>query len=326
MVWIQFILSAAILVYTAIKLAEFGDVIAVRTRLSGMFIGTLLIAGATSLPELLSAINAIAQESPNLAAGSMFGSAMFNMFVLAILDLIHQQARILRRVAMNHALTASLANVMAGLAVFFILANLDVKIGWVGVDSLLIIAAYFGGVRLLQGGGPSPAPEQIDDAKVPSLRRAGIGFALATLVLVIVTPFLVGSANTIAEQTGISAGFIGATLLAAATSLPELVTTIAAARIGAYDLAVGNLFGSNVFNMFALGLTDFFYTHGRFLGAIDKSFALAGMIGLLLTGLGLIGNLARVERRLFFVEVDALLILLGYIAGMWFLYAQGIGV
>lgn len=103
MVWLQFFISTAILVFTAIKLAQFGDVIAVRTRLSGMFIGTLLIAGATSLPELLAAINAIGQGVPNLAAGSMFGSAMFNMFVLAILDLIHQQARILRRVAMNHA-------------------------------------------------------------------------------------------------------------------------------------------------------------------------------------------------------------------------------
>jgi len=326
MVWVQFILSAAALVYAAIKLAEFGDVIAVRTRLSGMFIGTLLIAGATSLPELLSAISAIRQGVPNLAAGSMFGSAMFNMFVLAVLDLIHQNARILRRVAMNHALTASLANVMTGLAVFFILANLDIKIGWVGLDSLLIMVTYIGGVRLLQGGSPPPEPTTIDDEKVPSLRRAGVGFGIATVALVFITPFLVGSANTIAEQTGISAGFIGATLLAATTSLPELVTTITAARIGAYDLAVGNLFGSNIFNMFALGLTDFFFTGGRFLGAIDPSFAMAGLLGLLLTGMGLIGNLARVERRLFFVEIDALLILIGYFAGMWFLYFKGIGV
>lgn len=326
MIWLQFSLSAAGLVYTAIKLAEYGDVIAVRTRLSGMFIGTLLIAGATSLPELLSAVNAIQQGVPDLAAGSMFGSAMFNMFVLAVLDLIHQQARILRRVAMNHALTASLANLMAGLAVFFILADVDLKIGWVGADSLMIIAVYIGGVRLLQGSGAPPPPEKIADASIPSLRRAGLGFGLATLALVLVTPVLVGSANAIAEQTGISAGFIGATLVAAATSLPELVTTIAAARMGAFDLAVGNLFGSNVFNMFALGLTDFFYTPGRFLGAINPNFAMAGLLGLLLTGMGLIGNLARVERRLLFVELDALLILLGYGAGMWFLFIEGIGV
>jgi cation:H+ antiporter len=114
--------------------------------------------------------------------------------------------------------------------------------------------------------------------------------------------------------------------LAFVTSLPELVTTIAAIRLGAYDLAVGNLFGSNLFNMFTLGVSDIFFTSGRFLGAIDPNLALAGLLGLLLTSLGLIGNLARVERRLIFVELDAFLIIVGYLAGMVFLYLRGIGV
>jgi cation:H+ antiporter len=103
------------------------------------------------------------------------------------------------------------------------------------------------------------------------------------------------------------------------------VAVVAAARIGAYDMAVGNLFGSNVFNMFALGVADLFYTPGRFLGAIDPSFALVGMLGLLLTNLALIGNIARVERRLAFVDADALLIMIVYAAGLVFLYMRGIG-
>lgn len=326
MVWLIFLISSAVVVIAAIKLAQYGDVIAVRTRLSGMFIGTLLMAGATSLPELLSAVNALSLDAPNLAAGGMFGSSMFNMFMLGVLDLVNQKTRILRRVAMNHALTASLANMLMGLAVFFLLADIDLRIGWVGLDSLLIMLAYVAGVRLLQqqGCAPPDAPE-IEDVKVPSLKHALIGFSLATLVLVIVTPYLVQSANEIAEITGLSAGFIGATLLAITTSLPELVATVAAVKIRAYDLAIGNLFGSNLFNMFVLGLTDVFYLNGRFLGAIDPMFALVALLGLLLTTLGLIGNIARVERRLFFVEVDALLILIGYFLGMWFLYSNGIG-
>ncbi len=326
MVWLLFIISSAVVVIAAIKLAQYGDVIAVRTKLSGMFIGTLLMAGATSLPELLAAVNALSIGAPNLAAGGLFGSSMFNMFMLGVLDLFNQKTRILRRVAMNHALTASLANMLMGLAVFFLLANVDLKLGWVGLDSLLIMIAYVAGVRLLQqqGGAPPDAPE-IENEKVPSLKRALFGFALATLVLVIVTPYLVESANEIAEITGLSAGFIGATLLAITTSLPELVATIAAVQIGAYDLAIGNLFGSNLFNMFVLGLTDVFYLDGRFLGAIDPTFALVALLGLLLTTLGLIGNIARVERRLLFVEIDALLILIGYFLGMWFLYSNGIG-
>lgn len=326
MAWLQFLVSAGIVVLAAIKLAQYGDVIAVRTRLSGMFIGTLLMAGATSLPELLAAINALAIGVPNLAAGSMFGSSMFNMFMLGLLDLFNQQARILRRVAMNHALTASLANLLMGLAMFFLLANIDIKIGWIGIDSLVIMLAYAGGIWLIQNqGGKPPSEMPIEDASIPSLWKALLGFGLATLVLIFITPLLVRSATQIADQTGLSAGFIGATLLGITTSLPELVATIAAVRIRAYDLAVGNLFGSNLFNMFALGITDMFYLQGRFLGVIDPTFALVGLLGLVLTTLGLIGNIARVEHRLFFVELDALLILFGYLLGMWFLYVRGIG-
>jgi cation:H+ antiporter len=328
MVWLQFLVSAGVIVFVAIKLAQYGDIIAVRTRMSGMFIGTLLLAGATSLPELLSAINALALEEPNLAAGSMFGSSMFNMFMLALLDLLNQNARILRRVAMNHALTASLANMMMGLAVFFLLANIDVQIGWIGLDSILIISVYFFGVRTIQqqGGKPPSEVAPTDDLRIPSLKRALLGFGVAAFVLILVTPYLVESATQIAEITGLGAGFIGASLVAITTSLPELVATIAAVRIGAFDLAVGNLFGSNLFNMFALGLTDVFYFDTRFLGVIDPAFALVGLIGLVLTSLALVGNIARVERRWWFVEIDALLIMLGYILGMWFLYIRGIGV
>ncbi|MBN1450711.1 MAG: hypothetical protein JW963_06820 [Anaerolineales bacterium] len=77
--------------------------------------------------------------------------------------------------------------------------------------------------------------------------------------------------------------------------------------------------------MFALGLTDVFLTSGRFIGAIDRNFAVAGMLGLILTALGLLGNLARLERRLFFIEVDALLLMLVYFGGLWVLYTLGIG-
>jgi cation:H+ antiporter len=177
----------------------------------------------------------------------------------------------------------------------------------------------------VQGGRP-PSDLPAEEAQIPSLRRAVVGFSVAAAVLVLITPALINSADQIAETTGLGTGFIGATLLAITTSLPELVATIAAVRIGAFDLAVGNLFGSNIFNMFAIGLTDVFYLKGQFISAIDPAFALVGLIALALTSLGLIGNLARVERRLLFVEVDALLILIGYFLGMWFLYTRGIGV
>ena len=331
MAWLIFIASSTVIVLAAIKLAQYGDVIAVRTRLGGMFIGTLLLAGATSLPELITAASSIRQSVPSIAAGNFFGSNMFNMLLLAVLDLLNQQARILRRVALTHALTAALAVSLAALVVFFILAEVSWQIGWVGLDSIIVVLVYIGGVRLIQlqgrqsGAAIEPAAE-LSNRQVMSLPRAALGFVVASAVLIFTVPYLVSSSADIAAITGLGTGFVGAVLVALVTSLPELAAVVTATRLGAFDLAVGNLFGSNVFNMFALALVDGFYTQGRFLGAIDPTFALAGLVGVLLTSLGLIGNLARLERRLVFVEMDAVLLIVVYLAGLYLLFVRGLGV
>lgn len=331
MVWLTFFISTAILVLAAVRLSRDGDVIAVRTNLGGAFIGTLLLAGATSLPELLTAISAVNAGEPALSVGNFFGSSMFNMALIGALDLFYRQGRLLHRVAINHALTAGLAILLTTMAVFFIQAQLNFRVGWVGVDTLLILAVYIIGTFLIQqnNSGENPpasvAPES-DLSHLPSLRRALIGFAGATVALVIVTPQLVDSSIEIAAITGLSTGFVGTALLAIVTSLPEVVTTIAAVRIRAFDLAVGNLFGSNIFNIFALGIADVFYTNGSLLLEVDASLSLVGLLALILTGLALVGNLTRVERRIAgIIEVDALLLLLTYIGGMFFLYQRGIG-
>jgi cation:H+ antiporter len=327
-IWAQFVISSILIVVAAIKLAEYGDVIAVRTKLGGMFIGTLVLAGATSLPELFTTINSINQQVPDLAAGSIFGSSMFNMLMLAVLDLLNPRTRILRRVAINHALSAGLAVLLSGTGAFFILANIETQIGWVGLDSLILVGMYWFGMRLVYArtriGAPAAEAPRVQVEDWRRLGMAGLGFVVATAVLVMVTPWLVRSSVGIAEITGLTTNFIGTTLVALVTSLPEVVTTFTATRVGAYDLAVGNLFGSNIFNVFALGSTDVFYFQGRFLALVDPRMTLAAMGGLLLTALGLVGTVAQVERRLLFVEIDALLIIIGYAGIMWLLFSRGI--
>jgi cation:H+ antiporter len=325
MVWIQFILSAAVIVGAAYFLAKYGDVIAIRTGLGGMFIGILLMAAATSLPELLTSMEAVRQNTPNIAAGNLLGSNGFNMLLLAILDLLHRSQRILRKAAMRHALTGSLAVLMIGLVLFFITAEVEVKIGWVGLDSLIIIGTYIFALRLISGDQEKgkPAEKYIPEG-TPKLWVGLLGFAAAAGVLIFITPYMVGASADIAEITGLGTTFVGTTLVALVTSLPEMVTTIAAIRIGASDMAIGNLFGSNMFNMVALGLTDLFYTQGRFLATIDPAFMLVGLFGLLMTAIGLVGNLAKLEKRFWFIEVDSLLLFILYFSGMWLLYQQGI--
>jgi cation:H+ antiporter len=328
MVWLEFIVSAALIVLAATQLAKYGDVIAIRTGLGGMFIGVVLMAGATSLPEVLTTINAVWQGAPNLAAGNLLGSNMFNMLLLAILDLVHQNERILRKAAVKHALSGSSAVLLITMVVFFLLDEFTWQVGWVGVDSILLMLAYLAIVYFIQdeqSGYSSPNLEVILPDNFPTLRRGLIGFGIAASSLLVLTPWMVNSSNQIAEITGLGTTFIGTTLVALVTSLPELVTTIAAAKLGADDMAIGNLFGSNLFNMFAFGLTDLFYTQGRFFSIIDPAFLLVSVLGLLMTVMALVGNLARIKRRLLFIEVDALALVLVYLSGMWLLYTRGAG-
>lgn len=137
---------------------------------------------------------------------------------------------------MWHVLSASLAVLLIGMAVFFILSDIDLRIGWIGLDSLLIVAVYIAGLWLIRSNSGSSEGETVDAeelAKLPTLRRAVIDFAIATLVLVLVTPWMVRSRSEIAEITSLGTGFVGLLLVAIVTSLPELVAIFAAARAGA---------------------------------------------------------------------------------------------
>ncbi len=264
-----------------------------------------------------------------LRSGICWGSNMVNMFMLVILDLIFYRQRILRSSLLKHALSGSLAVLMIGMAIFFMMGNLEWQIGWVGVDSLVIILVYLGSNWLIQNDQSlnrkeAREPQEDLPANTPPMWKALLGLLIAIVLLVVATPYLVSSSKEIARITGLGTTFIGTTLVAFVTSLPELVTTLAAARIGATAMAIGNLFGSNMFNIFVLGLSDLFYTKGRIMPAIDPAFLLVATLGLVMTSLALIGNLARIKRRILFIELDALFLTIIYFGGLYFLYQQGI--
>ena len=219
MIWLSFFGSLIILVLAATKLAEYGDALAARTGVGRLFVGTLLMAAATSLPELLTGINSMRQGVANLSAGDIFGSNMFNMFLLGFLDLIFWRVRVLCQVALKHVFTAGVAILMTTLAVFFVVADLNVRVGWLGLDSLILIAGYVVGVWLIRRNGePATAPDEAppDLAGVPSLLLAVIGFVLSAAVLIWISPRLVRSSVDVAEITGLSKGFVGAAMVGVA--------------------------------------------------------------------------------------------------------------
>ena len=332
--WGVFALSAAVIVHAGTRLTRYGNRIADLTGLGGLWIGVVLMATATSLPEILTDVSAALMNAPDLAAGDLFGSNMANMLILGIVDLMHRQKRLWQQAAFEHALSAGLATFLTGLAAFFVLYGVDVKHGGVGLGSSMLLLFYVFGMRLVfrqeslkrrqreqekllegQAAEGSKQPGERD-----ALRRAGIGFGVSALALVLAAPLLAGSAREIAEQSGISATFIGTSLLGITTSLPELVTAIAAVRLGAFDLAVGNLFGSNAFNMAAFFFVDLAFRPGSVFAAVSEAHAMTALWSMLLMSVALMGIIYRVEKRYLLIEPDSFLVVFGYGLGLWLLF------
>jgi len=332
--WTVFLVSAVVIVYAGTKLSRYGDQIADLTGLGGLWIGVVLMAGATSLPEVFTTVSASLLDAPDLAAGDLFGAGMTNMLTLGLIDLMHRQKRVWQQAAFEHALSAGLAMFLTGLAAFFILLGQDIKHIGIGSGSALLLLFYILGMRIIfrQESVKRRQREQEkvvegqarEEVKGPSkrdgLKRAAIGFGFSALGLLIAAPFLASSANQIAEQSGVSATFIGTSLVAITTSLPELVTAVAAVRLGAFDLAVGNLFGSNAFNMAAFFFVDVAHQSEPLFNAVSDAHALTALWGILMMSVALMGIIYRVEKRYLLIEPDSLAIILGYCLGLLLLF------
>lgn len=332
--WAIFFTSGAVIVYAGAKLSRYGDQIADLTGLGGLWVGVVLMAAATSLPEIFTDVSAALMHAPDLAAGDLFGSSMANMLILGIVDLMHRQKQVWQQAAFEHALSAGLAFFLTGLAAFFVLFGSDIKHGGIGLGSMLLLLFYIFGMRVVfrqeivkrrQREQEKVAEGQADEeiaqtSKRETIRQASLRFAAAAAGLLIAAPFLAGSANEIAEQSGITATFIGTSLVGITTSLPELVTAIAAVRLGAFDLAVGNLFGSNAFNMAAFFFVDLAYRPGPLFNAVSDAHAMTALWSMILMSIALMGIIYRVEKRYMLIEPDSFLIILGYCLGLWLLF------
>lgn len=303
--FLVFVVSAIVVVLAGIRLARDGDRIAERTGLGGAWVGAIMVAAATSLPELAIDASAVLQGAPNLAVGDLFGSSMFNLLILAVADQLTRQPRMASRFTVNQGMVGVLGILLTGLALLGIAtAGLapSLAVGWAPVA---IVVAYLAGARLLHFNRPEPpfgaAPRPPEPAG-RGLRGPILGFVAAAAAILLAAPVLAQSASEIADRLDVSRGFIGVLLVAITTSLPEVVVTTTSIRLGAFDLAAGNLLGSNCFNMTILLPLDLLHGGGPLLGAVHPGLVVAGLAAVAMTAVMLLDLLDRSERRFWRVE------------------------
>ncbi|MHB1327716.1 MAG: sodium:calcium antiporter [Gemmatimonadales bacterium] len=319
--WAIFVVSAAAVALAGIRLARDGDAIGHGTGLGGLWVGAILVAGATSLPELVTDISAILQGNPALAVGDLFGSTMANMLILAVADLLTRRGHLLMRVAVNQLLVGVVAVLLTIIAALGILLGGEIR--WVpfGWPTLAIALGYAAGMRLLHRNREEPpfrTPEEVAAQQVSKkeLQKAVLGFAASAVVILVVAPWLASSTAQLGEQLGFSHGFAGLLLLAAATSLPEMVVTATAVRSGAHGLAVGNLLGSCAFNMAALFLLDLVHGPGSLLAGLDTQLLVAALFGVVLLLLAMLDVMNKAERRRWALEPGPVLMIMVYLLGL----------
>ena len=309
---VVFLASAAAVWVLGAGLSKYGDALADLTGLGRLFVGSILVALATSLPELSTNISAVRLNPPNpdLAVGNVLGANMLDLFIFAMVALLFGGHRFLRQIAPEQGYLIVLAAAMTGLAVVFGALRLDAGYWKVGLSSVLLLVVYVVGMWVVYRRRPQRAVASGDGAAAsgdraaasgdggaaaesePSmtLGRAWLMFFLVSCGVIVAGIFLAWSTDRIADITGVASSTLGILAVSVITTLPELSAAVAAARMGAADLGVAGLFGSAVFNASILAYADPFYRGGILVNQAGPPHFVAGgvAVGLILAGLLLV--------------------------------------
>ncbi len=306
--WLQFLVCAAAVAVSGFQISRQGDTIAALTGLGRTWIGVVLLASATSLPELLTGSTAVVVlDLPDLAVGNVLGASLLNLFMLAIADFFHRPGPVLTAASRGQVLAAALAIIILSVAALGVMARspLDhLTIGHLGLYTPVLLACYLVGMRILYRYQKREYREYLAERQAAtevtqvSLRGALIRFAVHALVVITAAMYLPRVASEVAIQMGWQQTLMGTIFLAAATTLPELAVTISALKIGAVDLAIGDLFGSILFNINLLAVFDLLSYPQPLLLRVTPTHAATGLLAILMTAIAAVELVYRPEKKI----------------------------
>ena len=299
---LQLTVCAAAIGGAGFALTRSADAIADAYGWGRGWVGLALLATVTSLPELVSGVSSVlVVDAPNLAVGNALGACVFNLAFLIVVDALHRGESMYRRASPTHLLSAAFGVVMLGFTAMSLLFGTHApRLFHVGLYSPALLGLYLLMLRSMHGheraaqqaAEPAARPHTVDK------RREWQRFALAALVVVGAGAWLPQVADSLAGALGLSRSFVGTVMMAVVTTLPEIAVSLGALRLGALDMALGNLLGSNLFNVAILAVDDAVYLRGPLLADAAPVHAGTAIIGVVMSGLMIIGLLVRPRGRL----------------------------
>jgi cation:H+ antiporter len=333
-IWLNLLLlcaSAAAVWGACTKLASYVDGIADRTGIGKAFTGMLLLGGITSLAEISTVTTSAVTGNPALALNNLLGSAAINVLLLAVSDAVLGRDALTRVVAKPATLFQGVLGIMLLATVAAIVLAGDVAMLGVGIGSTALLLLCIGSIWLASGyeqrhvwtvvdqDSSDPVPADKGDGDV-SLRSLVIKTVLVSLIIVVAGFFLSQTGDALAQQTGLGSSLVGLVLVGFATSLPELSTILAALRLKRYEMAMGDIFGTNLFNIGLIFLADVAYREGPVLNQAGPFEAVASLLALVLTGIFLLGLLEREDKTVLRMGYDSLSAIAVFAGGLFLLY------
>lgn len=332
MLILSFLFLAGIIVLAGIQLSKYGDAIGDIKGLEKTWLGIVMLASITSLPELITSSSSALLGAPEMALSNIFGSNIFNIFIVFILDIfIIKESCFAYEIKSSNILPAILSVFMT---LIFILGSFFPSLSifsWISVFSIIISALYLLFMRILflyehndNGSNEdtlsSPNNNKASNNSNISYKKALIGFIVSAFVVVIAGVGTVFVANKIAITPifGVLLGksFVGLILLAVATSLPELTVSIQAVKMKSYDMAAGNILGSNIFNIAIISIADIFSFKNPIFKKIDDFHLISSVFSVIIIITFIIQILLKNKKN----KIYSYIIGLTYVLSSFILY------
>lgn len=323
--WLSFLFFATLIVLAGTQLTKNAEKVAAGFGLSGAWAGALLLPLATTLPELVVSRRAAIIGSPDLAGGNIYGSILFNLTLIASIDLVQGRGPLTSRSKRGLVITALLSITAITFSILGILLALPFHLGWVGYDTVVLLLIYLVGSRMIMGVERRREEDYRKEVKRKGEKRSELlrgltFFALAAGVIIFAGTGLTDVSERIAQETGLGRTLIGSLFIAITTSLPEVVTTTTAVRLGYVEMAVANVFGANFFNILLLFFTDVFYRQGPLLRELAFPNVIAGVMAIILTLVAVINLLYPLRTRFLRMGWPSILVICGYLLTFAFLF------
>ena len=303
---ILFLFLAGLTVFLSFRLSYYADLLNKTTNVSGVFIGGILLAGITSLPELVTCLSSIFLNNPYLAIGDILGSNFFNIAMMCFFDILFIKTMFYNYTKNRYYLIYVLLILNYLIMYLFMGGTFNLEIFNIGLPSFIIIITY---IFYLKNAKEEETKKEVITTKEHVLLK----FFLVGLFMVIVSILLTLVVNLIAgKNPNVASSFIGAILLGITTSMPEVITFIALIKMKSFDLALSDIIGSNLFNLLILAIGDIFLKNKEIYYFVDKESMFLLICGFILTILSFYQNNRKVVKNKFVYIIPSLMGILLY--------------